>query len=68
MAYSEHMREFYRTERGATFRVDRSDDGSVAVDLLKNGVWAKAPLGMLGLRLSPGTRRLRVAEIRALPD
>jgi hypothetical protein len=59
--------EFYRTERGITLRVTTSDDGGLNVQLLKDGIWAPAPVGMMGLRLSPGTRRLRASEVKALP-
>jgi hypothetical protein len=59
--------EFYRTERGITLRIITSDDGGLNVQLLKDGSWEPAPVGMMGLRLSPGTRRLRAAEIKALP-
>jgi hypothetical protein len=59
--------DFYRTERGITLRVTTSDDGAVNVQLLKDGAWTPAPVGMMGLRLSSGTRRLRAAEIRLLP-
>jgi hypothetical protein len=59
--------DFYRTERGITIRVTTSDDGGLQVQLLKNGAWEQAPVGMMGLRLSPGTKRLRASEIKALP-
>jgi hypothetical protein len=59
--------DFYRTERGITIRVTTSDDGGLNVHLLKDGAWEPAPVGMMGLRLSPGTKRLRASEIRALP-
>jgi hypothetical protein len=59
--------DFYRTERGITIRVTTSDDGGLQVQLLKNGAWEQAPAGMMGLRLSPGTKRLRASEIKALP-
>jgi hypothetical protein len=53
--------DFYRTERGITIRVTTSDDGGLQVQLLKNGAWEQAPVGMMGLRLSPGTKRLRAS-------
>ncbi len=62
------MTEFYRTERGATLRVSTSNEGALDVQLLKDGSWAPAPVGMVGLRLSPGTRRLRASEIKHLPS
>ena len=48
--------EFFRTELGKTLRVDESDEGALSVDVLKEGVWSEAPYGMIGLRLSPGSR------------
>jgi hypothetical protein len=60
--------EFYRTERGVTLRIVTSDDGALNVQLLRDGAWEPAPVAMMGLRLSPGTRRLRASEIKALPD
>ena len=35
--------------------------------MLKDGTWAQAPRGMVGLRLSHTTRRLTSQEILALP-
>lgn len=59
--------EFFRTDLGKTLRVDESDEGELSVDVLKDGVWSEAPYGMIGLRLSPGSRSLTAAEILALP-
>jgi hypothetical protein len=39
----------------------------LSVEVLKDGEWERAPLGMIGLRLSPTTRRLTSSEIKALP-
>lgn len=61
------MKDFYRTEQGKTLRIGESEDGMLSVEILKDGVWQSAPLGMIGLRLSPRTRRLTSREIRALP-
>ena len=61
------MTEFYRTQGGATLRVTTSEEGALNVQLLKDGAWLPAPVGMVGLRLSPTTRRLRASEIKALP-
>ena len=61
------MAEFFRTEQGKTLRMQESDEGAVRVDILKQGGWVSAPRGMIGLRLSKGTRRLTAAEARALP-
>lgn len=61
------MQDFYRTELGKTLRIVETEDGMLRVEILKNGEWADAPLGMIGLRLSPGTRRLKPSEVKALP-
>jgi hypothetical protein len=62
------MKDFYRTELGKTLRIGQSGDGMLSVEVLKDGVWCQAPLGMIGLRLAPKTRRLTAVEIRSLPD
>ncbi len=62
------MVDFYRTELGKTLRVGQSEDGMLSVEILKDGAWCSAPLGMIGLRLAPKTRRLSLSEVRALPD
>jgi hypothetical protein len=59
--------EFFRTELGKTLRVDESDEGALSIDILKDGIWSEAPRGMIGLRLSPGSRYLTASEIVALP-
>ena len=59
--------EFFRTELGKTLRVDESDEGALSIDILKEGIWSEAPRGMIGLRLSPGSRSLTASEILALP-
>ncbi len=61
------MNNFYRTEQGKTLRIGESEDGMLSVEVLKDGVWESAPLGMIGLRLSPRTRRLTSREVRELP-
>ena len=58
---------FYQTELGKTLRIDETDEGAISVDVLKDGVWSEAPRGMIGLRLSPGSRTLTATEILALP-
>ena len=60
--------DFYRTGEGKTLRIGESDDGMLSVEILKDGAWTAAPLGMIGLRLSPETRRLKASEIKALPN
>lgn len=61
------MIEYVRTELGKTLRIEESEDGALRVEILKEGVWASAPRGMIGLRLSNSTRRLTPREILALP-
>lgn len=65
--YPGGMKDFYRTEQGKTLRIGESEDGMLSVEILKDGEWRDAPLGMIGLRLSPRTRRLTSTEIKALP-
>jgi hypothetical protein len=62
------MKDFFRTELGKTLRIGESEDGMLSVEILKDGAWQMAPLGMIGLRLAPRTRRLTATEVRALPD
>ena len=62
------MRDFYRTEMGKTLRVEETEEGALTVAVLNEGSWAVAPLGMIGLRLSPNTRRLTASEIKNLPQ
>jgi len=66
--YSASVRDFYRTEMGKTLRVEETEEGALTVAVLKEGSWALAPLGMIGLRLSPNTRRLTASEIKNLPQ
>jgi hypothetical protein len=61
------MKDFYRTEMGKTLRIGESGDGMLTVEILKDGEWCPAPLGMIGLRLAPKTRRLTGSEIKSLP-
>jgi hypothetical protein len=68
VTYPEKVKDFYRTELGKTLRVQESEDGMLSVEILKDGAWQDAPLGMIGLRLAPRTRRLTTTEIRSLPD
>ena len=59
--------DFFRTETGTILRVEEDHEGALRVDRLKEGVWSQAPRGMIGLRLSKGSRSLTAAEIHALP-
>lgn len=61
------MVDFFRTEQGKTLRIEELEDGGLRVEILKEGVWIAAPLGMIGLRLSKSTRRLTPKEVVALP-
>jgi hypothetical protein len=58
----------YRTEGGRILRIIESDDGGLNVELLEDGAWVAGRIGMVGLRLSPTTDKLRPEEVRALPD
>ena len=58
---------YFRTELGKTLRVREDPEGTLRIDILKDGVWSEAPRGMIGLRLSAGSRDLTQAEISALP-
>lgn len=60
--------DVYRTERGLVWRILHADDGGLKVEILKGGAWITGRIGMVGLRLSPTTKRLNRDEIRALPD
>jgi hypothetical protein len=59
---------FYRTALGKTLRIQESEDGMLRVEVLKDGAWTSAPIGMIGLRLAPTTKRLTPTQVRALPD
>ena len=58
---------YFRTESGKTLRVKEDPEGSLRIDVLKDGEWSEAPRGMIGLRLSAGPRDPTAAEISALP-
>jgi hypothetical protein len=62
------MSAVYRTQRGLILRVIEANDGGLRVEILKDGVWVAARIGMVGLRLSPSTTRLTNSEIRGLPE
>lgn len=65
--YPIEVRDIFRTAMGKTIRVDETEDGALTVEVLRDGTWMRAPLGMIGLRLSPMTRRLTAREIDGLP-
>jgi hypothetical protein len=58
---------YFQTELGKTLRVKEDPEGTLRIDILKDGVWSEAPRGMIGLRLAAGSRDLTAAEISALP-
>jgi hypothetical protein len=58
----------YKTQSGLILRVVHADDGGLKVEMLKEGAWIAARIGMAGLRLSPSTRKLTERQVRALPD
>jgi hypothetical protein len=64
------MREtgVYRTESGTIFRVSKSDEGQLSVQILKQSVWESGPVGIAGLRIAPTTKRLTKHQVAALPD
>lgn len=60
--------DVFRTENGLILRVLYADDGGLKVEMLKEGAWIAARIGMAGLRLSPSTRKLTERQVRALPE
>ena len=64
------MREtnVYRTKSGTIFRVNHGEDGHVSVEVLRESEWQAGSIGMLGLRIVQGTRRLTEPQIAALID
>jgi hypothetical protein len=61
-------KDFYRTESGTIFRVLKEPEGHLSVELLDASAWRSASVGMAGLRLNPGTKRLTERQISALPE
>ena len=62
------VKDFYRTESGTIFRVLKEPEGHLQVELLEATAWRAAPIGMAGLRLAAGTKRLTQRQISALPE
>ena len=58
----------YQQQGGKIWRVVQAADGGIKVEILDEGKWVPGPIGMVGLRLSPGTKRLSPEKIRDLPD
>jgi hypothetical protein len=57
----------YKTESGTIFRVLKEPEGHLEVELLQASSWEAAPIGMAGLRIARGTKRLTDRQIEALP-
>jgi hypothetical protein len=57
----------YRTASGKVFRVSEGEEDHLAVETLEENVWTPAPIGMVGLRVSPETVRLTAKQVLALP-
>jgi hypothetical protein len=47
--------------------VTKDPEGHLSVELLEASAWRSAPIGMAGLRIARGTRRLTERQINALP-
>ena len=56
----------YRTRSGTIFRVIQDPEGHLSVETLKSGEWQQGSVGMVGLRIAEGTRRLTERQIEAL--
>jgi hypothetical protein len=61
-------KDFYKTESGTIFRVLKEPEGHLEVELLEASSWRTAPVGMAGLRIARGTKRLTARQIEALPE
>ena len=57
----------YRTESGMIFRVSEDTEGHLSVGVLKEARWVDARVGIVGLRVAPGTRRLTPKQVLSLP-
>jgi hypothetical protein len=57
----------YRTESGMIFRVSEDTDGHLSVGVLQDTRWVEARVGIVGLRVAPGTRRLTPKQVLSLP-
>jgi hypothetical protein len=49
------------------FRVSEDLDGHLSVGVLEDTKWVEARVGIVGLRVAPGTRRLTPKQILDLP-
>jgi hypothetical protein len=57
----------YRTESGMIFRVSEDIDGHLSVGVLQDASWVDARVGIVGLRVAPGTVRLTPKQVLSLP-
>jgi hypothetical protein len=57
----------YKSEQGRIWRVMEANDGLLSVQVFQEGAWVPGPIRMVGLRLSPSTKRLSAQAIRKLP-
>jgi len=57
----------YRTASGMIFRVSEDIDGHLSVGVLQDARWVEARVGIVGLRVAPGTRRLTPKQVLNLP-
>ena len=57
----------YRTALGTILRITESVEGSLKVEVLKDGVWIPGRIGMVGLRLRRSTTKLSPHAILGLP-
>jgi hypothetical protein len=57
----------YRTESGMIFRVSEDIDGHLSVGVLQDTRWVDARVGIVGLRVAPGTVRLTPKQVLSLP-
>lgn len=56
----------YRSRGGKVWRVLKSEDGAISVQVLEDGRWIPGPIGLVGLRLAGGTTRLSEEAVHKL--
>lgn len=59
--------EVYRTDLGTILRITESVEGSLKVEILKDGAWIPGRIGMVGLRLRRSTTKLSPNAVQGLP-
>ena len=57
----------YRTGPGTFFRVSETVERGLMVEVLKDEVWVRGHISMVGLRLASSTVLLDASQIAALP-